>query len=85
MANGNTDSTTTAEGTLGVGSEVQQSAQTSPVAGSSDQDLEPLACMTCRSRKLKCEYAVQQLRRISPMELPHTDYFERLTFFDSLV
>ncbi|KAL0473358.1 hypothetical protein QR685DRAFT_569427 [Neurospora intermedia] len=55
MANGNTDSTTTAEGTLGVGSEVQQSAQTSPVAGSSDQDLEPLACMTCRSRKLKCD------------------------------
>ncbi|KAK3954153.1 hypothetical protein QBC32DRAFT_97490 [Pseudoneurospora amorphoporcata] len=55
MANYNTDTTTTAERASEVGSGVQQSAQTSPVAGQSDSDLEPLACLKCRSRKLKCD------------------------------
>lgn len=55
MANDTADPPITAEGTLGVGSGVQQSAQTFPVAGQSESDLEPLACVTCRSRKLKCD------------------------------
>ncbi|KAK3391796.1 hypothetical protein B0T20DRAFT_384004 [Sordaria brevicollis] len=57
MADDTADTTTTtAEETSGVGSGVQQSVQASPVTtGQSESDLGPLACVTCRSRKLKCD------------------------------